>query len=264
MASFSSRGGPGLTLGVSKPDVTAPGVQILAGHTPLSADPDTGPQGELFQAIAGTSMSSPHVAGAAALLKDLHPDWTPGQIKSALMTTAQDARRRQGGRRDAAPVPSTSARVASTWRKRPARGSPSTRPARTTSPSRPTWSSRTTRACTSRRCREGQGAAHGPERPRPAQLVAPRRRGAPRPRDRRPRAASSCRPAATRRSTSRSTRAGFRSGRCVTPRSSSSRTRADARTSRSRSSARRRRSRSTSRATRRPSSGERRRSAPSP
>ena len=89
MASFSSRGGPGLTLGVSKPDLTAPGVQILAGHTPLSADPDTGPQGELFQAIAGTSMSSPHVAGAAALLKDLHPDWTPGQIKSALMTTAR-------------------------------------------------------------------------------------------------------------------------------------------------------------------------------
>jgi subtilisin family serine protease len=89
VASFSSRGGPGLTLGVSKPDVTAPGVQILAGHTPLSADPDTGPQGELFQAIAGTSMSSPHVAGAAALLMDLHPDWTPGQVKSALMTTAR-------------------------------------------------------------------------------------------------------------------------------------------------------------------------------
>ena len=89
MASFSSRGGPGQTLGISKPDVTAPGVQILAGHTPLSADPDTGPQGELFQAIAGTSMSSPHVAGAAALLKDLHPGWTPGQIKSALMTTAK-------------------------------------------------------------------------------------------------------------------------------------------------------------------------------
>ena len=89
MASFSSRGGPGLTLGVSKPDVTAPGVQILAGHTPLSVDPETGPQGELFQAIAGTSMSSPHVAGAAALLKDLHPDWTPGQIKSALMTSAR-------------------------------------------------------------------------------------------------------------------------------------------------------------------------------
>ncbi len=89
MAAFSSRGGPGQALGVSKPDVTAPGLQILAGHSPLSASADTGPHGELFQAIAGTSMSSPHVAGAGALLRALHPDWTPGQIKSALMTTAK-------------------------------------------------------------------------------------------------------------------------------------------------------------------------------
>lgn len=89
MAAFSSRGGPGQNLGISKPDVTAPGVQILAGHTPHSVDIATGPQGELFQAIAGTSMSSPHVAGAGALLKALHPNWTPGQIKSALMTTAK-------------------------------------------------------------------------------------------------------------------------------------------------------------------------------
>jgi uncharacterized repeat protein (TIGR01451 family) len=91
MASFSSRGGPGQPLGISKPDITAPGVQILAGHSPQSADPDTGPQGELFQAIAGTSMSSPHIAGSAALLKDLYPGWTPGQIKSALMMTAKAA-----------------------------------------------------------------------------------------------------------------------------------------------------------------------------
>jgi uncharacterized repeat protein (TIGR01451 family) len=92
MASFSSRGGPGQTLGVSKPDITAPGVQILAGHSPEHMAPPAGvalgPQGELFQAIAGTSMSSPHIAGAGALVKALHPDWTPGQIKSALMTTA--------------------------------------------------------------------------------------------------------------------------------------------------------------------------------
>jgi uncharacterized repeat protein (TIGR01451 family) len=88
MATFSSRGGPGQTLGVSKPDVTAPGVSILAGNTPTPDDVSVGPPGQLFQAIAGTSMSSPHVAGAGALLKALHPSWTPGQIKSALMTTA--------------------------------------------------------------------------------------------------------------------------------------------------------------------------------
>jgi len=87
MAAFSSRGGVALTLGVNKPDVTAPGVQILAGNTASPADP-ANPAGELFQAIQGTSMSSPHVAGAAALLRHLNPTWTPGQIKSALMTTA--------------------------------------------------------------------------------------------------------------------------------------------------------------------------------
>lgn len=91
MASFSSRGGPGQSLGVSKPDITAPGVQILAGHAPQHVGVAGGPQGELFQAIAGTSMSSPHIAGSAALIKDLHPSWTPGQIKSALMTTAKTA-----------------------------------------------------------------------------------------------------------------------------------------------------------------------------
>ncbi len=85
MAAFSSRGPAGLFL---KPDVTAPGVQILAGDTPISESITEGPPGELFQAIAGTSMSSPHVAGAAVLLRAARPDWTPGQIKSALMTTA--------------------------------------------------------------------------------------------------------------------------------------------------------------------------------
>jgi hypothetical protein len=89
MASFSSRGGDALALGIGKPDVTAPGVQILAGSSPQHVDVAVGPQGELFQAIAGTSMSSPHVAGAAALLKAEHRRWTPGQIKSALMTSAQ-------------------------------------------------------------------------------------------------------------------------------------------------------------------------------
>lgn len=88
MAGFSSRGGPGQVLGISKPDVTAPGVQILAGHTAKPATTAGGPQGELFQAIRGTSMSSPHAAGAGALVIALHPDWTPGQVKSTLMTSA--------------------------------------------------------------------------------------------------------------------------------------------------------------------------------
>ena len=86
MAAFSSRGGPAQTLGVSKPDVTATGVNILAAITPFEAEPLGVPS--LWGLKSGTSMSSPHTAGSAALLKALHPDWTPGQIKSALMTTA--------------------------------------------------------------------------------------------------------------------------------------------------------------------------------
>jgi hypothetical protein len=85
MAAFSSRGPAGQFI---KPDVTAPGVEILAGNTPTPESTTAGPTGEYYMAIAGTSMSSPHTAGSGLLLKALHPDWTPGQIKSALMTTA--------------------------------------------------------------------------------------------------------------------------------------------------------------------------------
>ncbi len=88
MASFSSRGPLGNFI---KPDVTAPGVQILAGDSYQHLfDPGAGlgPNGENFQAIAGTSMATPHAAGTALLIKAAHPGWTPGQIKSAEMTTA--------------------------------------------------------------------------------------------------------------------------------------------------------------------------------
>jgi subtilisin family serine protease len=85
---FSSRGPGGDWL---KPDITAPGLHILAGNTPTPEAPVLGPPGNLFQAIAGTSMSSPHGAGSAALVAALHPSWTPGQIKSALETTARTA-----------------------------------------------------------------------------------------------------------------------------------------------------------------------------
>ncbi|MCF6225230.1 MAG: S8 family serine peptidase [Xanthomonadales bacterium] len=84
LASFSSRG-PNSAFDVLKPDIMAPGVNILAavnsdGTTPA---PEAG-------FISGTSMSSPHNAGAAALLKALYPTWSPAEIKSAMMLTADN------------------------------------------------------------------------------------------------------------------------------------------------------------------------------
>ncbi|MGH8870446.1 MAG: S8 family serine peptidase, partial [Acidimicrobiia bacterium] len=99
MAAFSSRGPVGAPASddIIKPDVTAPGVNILAGNSPT---PTLGAPGELFQSISGTSMSSPHVAGLFALLEQAHPDWTPAMAKSALMTTARrDIRKEDGSTR---------------------------------------------------------------------------------------------------------------------------------------------------------------------
>ncbi len=83
MTIFSSRGPNGPVPDIIKPDITAPGLQILAGASPYA-----NAVGDNFQAIAGTSMSSPHVAGLFALIKQAHPDWSPAAAKSALMTTA--------------------------------------------------------------------------------------------------------------------------------------------------------------------------------
>jgi subtilisin family serine protease len=85
VASFSSRGAGADWL---KPDVAAPGMQILAGWTPAPSGTADGPPGQLYQIIPGTSMAAPHVAGSAILLRAEHPAWTPAQVKSALETTA--------------------------------------------------------------------------------------------------------------------------------------------------------------------------------
>lgn len=85
MTYFSSRGPNPVSPDLIKPDITGPGIQILAGNSPT---PIGGYPGELFQAIAGTSMSSPHMAGVFALIKQAHPEWSPAMAKSAVMTTA--------------------------------------------------------------------------------------------------------------------------------------------------------------------------------
>ena len=82
---FSSRG-PGVG-NVLKPDIAAPGVNILAqGFAPGA----TGEARHLgFGQVSGTSMAAPHVAGAGALLEQIHPNWSPAWIKSALMSTSK-------------------------------------------------------------------------------------------------------------------------------------------------------------------------------
>ncbi len=82
VASFSSRG-PAIAGGgdLLKPDIMAPGVDVLAAVSPHG-------QGRDFDFLSGTSMSAPHITGIAALFMQLHPDWTPMMIKSALLTTA--------------------------------------------------------------------------------------------------------------------------------------------------------------------------------
>ncbi len=96
MASFSSRGPGGDFI---KPDLVAPGVNVFAGWTPMpdGSSPSTGPSGNLYSYLSGTSMATPHVAGSMLLLKALHPSWTPDEIKSALMTsTMQDSLKEDG------------------------------------------------------------------------------------------------------------------------------------------------------------------------
>nr|XP_043630484.1 subtilisin-like protease [Erigeron canadensis] len=86
VTSFSSRGPSLASPGILKPDIIGPGVSILAAW-PVSVD-NTTQASATYNMISGTSMSCPHLAGIAALLKAAHPDWSPAAIKSAIMTTA--------------------------------------------------------------------------------------------------------------------------------------------------------------------------------
>ena len=96
MANFSSRGESLATADILKPDITAPGVQILAGTS--GSQIDNGTMGESYAFLSGTSMSSPHIAGMAALLIEAQPSFSPAAIKSAMMTTAyQDGVTKEDG-----------------------------------------------------------------------------------------------------------------------------------------------------------------------
>jgi hypothetical protein len=95
MADFSSRGPNKANANILKPDITGPGVDVLAAYiddAQTQAQHDATIAGTYTpkanaNSLSGTSMSSPHMAGAAALLRQMHPTWSPAAIKSALMTT---------------------------------------------------------------------------------------------------------------------------------------------------------------------------------
>ncbi|WP_051426003.1 S8 family serine peptidase [Jiangella gansuensis] len=92
LAGFSSRG-PALANGgdVLKPDIAAPGVDVLAAVAPAPHG------GNDFDFVSGTSMASPHVAGLAALIRGAQPEWSAMAVKSAMMTTAYDLQTADGG-----------------------------------------------------------------------------------------------------------------------------------------------------------------------
>src|SRR5205823_12255476 len=87
LAGFSGQGPTAVDFAI-KPDVTSVGVNVLSSITCVGK-PNTCPgDGTGWAFFQGTSMSTPHIAGSAAVLLDLHPDWSPAQIKSALVNRA--------------------------------------------------------------------------------------------------------------------------------------------------------------------------------
>ncbi|CAN1336855.1 Subtilisin-like protease SBT5.4 [Linum perenne] len=90
MAVFSSAGPNSITPQIIKPDITAPGVNIIAAYTEAKqTGTDADPRKFPYNILSGTSMSCPHVAGVIGLLRTLYPHWSPAAIRSAIMTTAR-------------------------------------------------------------------------------------------------------------------------------------------------------------------------------
>ncbi|MFI6061965.1 S8 family peptidase [Streptomyces sp. NPDC051286] len=87
MAPFSSRG-PRVGDGAAKPDIAAPGVAIVAARAKGSKMGK--PVGDFYTSVSGTSMATPHMTGAAAIIAQQHPDFTGRQIKALLMATSKD------------------------------------------------------------------------------------------------------------------------------------------------------------------------------
>lgn len=90
VTSFSSKGPNSLSPDILKPDITAPGLNILAAFSKAASPTGVAfdDRRVAFNVLSGTSMSCPHVAGVAALIKAAHPHWSAAAIKSAIMTTA--------------------------------------------------------------------------------------------------------------------------------------------------------------------------------
>jgi hypothetical protein len=80
VAFFSSRGPSTASPGVLKPDIIGPGVNVIAAW-PFKVGPPTSAHYAKFNSISGTSMSAPHLSGIAAIIKSVHPDWSPAAIK---------------------------------------------------------------------------------------------------------------------------------------------------------------------------------------
>ncbi|NMH58448.1 S8 family serine peptidase [Alteromonas ponticola] len=96
-ADFSSRG-PNRSISTLTPSLIAPGIDIYAAYADQQYGQDeTGSAPADYAYLSGTSMSSPHVAGAAALVKQEHPGWSPDNIRSALMMTANTALLKEDG-----------------------------------------------------------------------------------------------------------------------------------------------------------------------